>query len=854
MKQYEGLPNTGSENNLAELSPLQRTERLLQINMAVLVILATSLLAMGQQNIIYAVIAIVASLIAIVVTDIKGYFRLSPDATTFAAVFACVILVVQVIRNAEQSQLLNVANILIYLEIILLFQKKRDRTYWSLIALSLLQVIVAAALNLGLMFGLLLGVYVIAAFSALMLFFVLRETRPFIQHSMMPSGRRSATNRLAASDLTTQGLAGQGSAAENQALRMLNDFDASSWQDELDDDVTRRARVDFWSSMPETTVNQLLNRSFLRRLARMVLTTGVATILIFFALPRFSNTAWKGARQESVATVGFTEEVRLDAIGRILESPEQVMRVEFSDLHGRPYSIDGEPYFRGTVLPEYKGGGVWKQASRNTSTFKRLNTQRSFDLASTVLQNIILQPGSHSVLFNVTPCHYVSGSDTDLQLNIGTGQLTLADHNSRPQGVLRYRLGTTGFRNGWQRDLIPARSTRASRDITQRDVKQGVVRNQNAALSNVADQVIQSNGLQNASAFDKAKALENHFLRSGEYKYSLEINQSRNRNVDPIDDFVVNHKTGHCEYFAGALTLMLRSQGIPARMVVGYKGGEFNAVGNFYIVRQLHAHAWVEAYVPHDEIPTDEIDTAESLPEGAWLRLDPTVDTLDVVMSESRLPIVTTITEFFDYCRVLWDDYVLGLNAARQRQAIYRPLGQAVMKVGRSLFSPTSWRARWANFLELLETLLNRKLFGVPWLAIIAVGCLAMATVLYHRRHWIGRQSQQLLRNIRSAGQRSKQRSDRSLAAFHQLELILKNGFQLERSEQQTPLEYSAAAAARLAEDEQFAPLRDLPRQVAEAFCQVRYGNTPINPDQHHQLLEAIKRLDAAVAMRVAQG
>jgi len=460
MKRQASAPNAGSGTNTVELSPLQRTERLLQINMAVLVILATSLLAMGQQNIIYAVIAIFASLIAIVVTDIKGYFRLSPDATTFAAVFACVILVVQVIRNAEQSQLLNVANILIYLEIILLFQKKRDRTYWSLIALSLLQVIVAAALNLGLMFGLLLGVYVIAAFSALMLFFVLRETRPFIQHSVVKGAMLGSASQLATPDLKAQGL-----AADDQALRLLSDFDASTWQDELDGDVTNRARVDFWSSMPEATVNQLLNRSFLRRLVRMVLTTGVATILIFFALPRFSNTAWKGARQESVATVGFTEEVRLDAIGRILESPEQVMRVEFSDLHGRPYSLDGEPYFRGTVLPEYKGGGVWKQASRNTSTFKRLSTQRSFDLASTVLQNIILQPGSHSVLFNVTPCHYVGGSDTDLQLNIGTGQLTLADHNSRPQGVLRYRLGTTGFRNGWQRDLIPARSTRASRDI-----------------------------------------------------------------------------------------------------------------------------------------------------------------------------------------------------------------------------------------------------------------------------------------------------------------------------------------------------------------------------------------------------
>ena len=165
--------------------------------MGTLVILGTSLLAMGQQNVIYALVAAVATATAIFVTDIKGYFRLGPDATTLAAIFACVVLVVQVIRNVEQSQLLNVANILIYLEVILLFQQKQDRTYWSLMALSLLQVIVAAALNLGLMFGLLLAVYVMAAGTALMLFFAVREVRPFLQAdpSRIPNRTNVASRR-----------------------------------------------------------------------------------------------------------------------------------------------------------------------------------------------------------------------------------------------------------------------------------------------------------------------------------------------------------------------------------------------------------------------------------------------------------------------------------------------------------------------------------------------------------------------------------------------------------------------------------------------------------------------------------
>ena len=144
--------------------------------------------------------------------------------------------------------------------------------------------------------------------------------------------------------------------------------------------------------------------------------------------------------------------------------------------------------------------------------------------------------------------------------------------------------------------------------------------------------------LNQAGVFERAKALENHFRRSGLYTYSLDVNQNRDRRLDPIEDFVRNHRTGHCEYFAGALTLMLRSQGIPARMVVGYKGGDFNAVGNYYIVRQLHAHAWVEAFLPNDEVPEDERDTPEPLVFGCWLSLDPTPDAVDMLEDTLHAP------------------------------------------------------------------------------------------------------------------------------------------------------------------------------------------------------------------------
>ena len=73
--------------------------------------------------------------------------------------------------------------------------------------------------------------------------------------------------------------------------------------------------------------------------------------------------------------------------------------------------------------------------------------------------------------------------------------------------------------------------------------------------------------------------------------------------IDAIEDFVSNNPRGHCEYFATALALMLRSEGIPSRVVLGYRCDEWDPATQSFQVRQLHAHAWVEAYLAAERIP-----------------------------------------------------------------------------------------------------------------------------------------------------------------------------------------------------------------------------------------------------------
>ncbi len=94
--------------------------------------------------------------------------------------------------------------------------------------------------------------------------------------------------------------------------------------------------------------------------------------------------------------------------------------------------------------------------------------------------------------------------------------------------------------------------------------------------------------------FDKAAAIENH-LRT-RFGYTLQLPQTPVK--DPIANFLFERKQGHCEYFASSMAVMLRTLGIPSRVVTGFRSDEFNDLTGNYVVRAKDAHAWVEAYFP----------------------------------------------------------------------------------------------------------------------------------------------------------------------------------------------------------------------------------------------------------------
>src|SRR5207249_9084081 len=98
------------------------------------------------------------------------------------------------------------------------------------------------------------------------------------------------------------------------------------------------------------------------------------------------------------------------------------------------------------------------------------------------------------------------------------------------------------------------------------------------------------------NAYDRAEALET-FLRSPPYSYSAQV-KATPPGRDPVDYFLFDLKQDFCEYFASAMVVMLREEGIPARLVEGFTTGTYDAASGEYVVKEQDAHAWVEVYFP----------------------------------------------------------------------------------------------------------------------------------------------------------------------------------------------------------------------------------------------------------------
>jgi transglutaminase-like putative cysteine protease len=360
------------------------------------------------------------------------------------------------------------------------------------------------------------------------------------------------------------------------------------------------------------------------RLGRVV--SGTATVLIacillltpplFYALPRISAGRLQQFAQQNAFTSGFSDEVTLGQIGVIQQSDNVVLRAQFdqpppADLkwHGTTLThFDGRKWFN--RLPE-RAGIELHGALDNSVGFGSVMARRILDGANQLLvypnakapfflrYKVNLEPTGANIFFFPSRLTSIRGSVRDYSLSVSA---TLSYRQASAVAVRAYSGSSVVFPHESDMGRETPAPGSAYLELPPMDARVAALATQVTANAQ--------------TPYDKAAAVE-EYLRT-QFGYTLEMVATDN----PIPFFLFERKKGHCEYFASAMAVMLRTQGIPSRIVNGFRNGELSDVTGSYIVRGRDAHSWVEAFIPgRGWVEFDPTPAAAPLEHNLWTRV-----------------------------------------------------------------------------------------------------------------------------------------------------------------------------------------------------------------------------------------
>jgi transglutaminase-like putative cysteine protease len=376
-------------------------------------------------------------------------------------------------------------------------------------------------------------------------------------------------------------------------------------------------------------------------------------VAVFFILPRLSAGYLSAYAAGGELSTGFSDHVELGRIGQIQQSSSVVMHIQITGDQRGSYS---ELLWRGIALNQFDGRS-WANTDRQVMISR--NPEGRFLLpgyhgggrGQTLHYRVLLEPLGTNVFFVAPTPRWIQGGyrlvttdaggalyDLDREHPVGIyegesevgrpGQPGLRDTVSDSEGATKFAWDEEKL---LQLPELDPRIPQLAREITGKSRR----------------------------AYQRAADLEN-YLRS-HYGYTLDLGRVVPK--DPLASFLFERKQGHCEYFASAMAVMLRTQGIPARVVNGFRGGEFNDITSQYVVRMRNAHSWVEAYIPG----------------YGWMSFDPTPG--DALGSHGRL---SRIMLYLDAASSFWREWVINYDFQHQRV-----LGEQASNSSRQFFERT---------------------------------------------------------------------------------------------------------------------------------------------------------------------
>lgn len=433
-------------------------------------------------------------------------------------------------------------------------------------------------------------------------------------------------------------------------------------------------------------------------------------ILLFITMPRKESPLWGIPQNPSnQSTTGISESMKPGSIGNLVQSNEPAFTATFSDNYRpRPQDL----YWRVMVMIDRDEMGEW-HAARG------------------------MMDGAYPARGN-RPTANVS---YQIVLEDTKGRIPALDYPSRRQetGILQ-ELG----------DVLRVYSRQGVRGITLRanatdELTQKLDANEMQMYTAISNNNPQTKALAQSlyqqAGGDTATFIQAAYQYFNQQKFAYTLKPPVLQTGSPTDEFLFKTKQGFCEHYADAFVTLMRSAGVPARVVTGYQGGEWNEQGGFWQIRSKDAHAWAEVWLPERNV---------------WKRVDPTaavsISRVDGGV-DSALPaeeineLVSNLSawsRFTSQSQIYWQRWVVNFDNAQQN-SLFSLLGLG----GASKFSslllllmgivpvliPIVWwwrRSRKQDIAPLADgfMLLKRRLLGNAFPNLAALGATELKAEL----------------------------------------------------------------------------------------------------------------------------
>ena len=307
---------------------------------------------------------------------------------------------------------------------------------------------------------------------------------------------------------------------------------------------------------------------------RLLLQAMPIMVLLYLFVPRVNGPLWGTPQSGLISRTGLADSITLGTIAELVLSDEIAFRVQFHS----PPPPPRQRYWRGPVLSFYDGA-TWRQGY-GANTAPRLERR-----GTPVTYTTTLEPHNQNWLLalEMTPRPPVSDDRMRIVSNSAGALTTFLPITSRKRFTFTsypdYRLDAEADATLIRANLQLPRTLNPRTQALAAEWRAETQNPQQLAARAVA-----------------------YFRRNG-FTYTLEP-QALGQHA--VDDFLFETKSGFCEHYASSFVWLMRAAGVPARIVAGYFGGEFNA--DYLVIRQSDAHAWAEIWVEGE----------------GWLRVDPT--------------------------------------------------------------------------------------------------------------------------------------------------------------------------------------------------------------------------------------